>query len=109
VRVKKPKKPIRMVIPFDAGRLRPCLDRLGKRSRTRLRRNGRLVLKMQLGVMRDGRIGSVVTQSARIGRARAGGKRFLPCVEGAIAGQQLEMRPEIEPTMVLRTFVLRSR
>jgi hypothetical protein len=109
VLVEKPQKPLRMAIPFDAGRLRPCLDRLGKRSRARLRRNGRLVLKMQLGVMRDGRVGSVVTQSSRIGKARAGGKRFLPCVEGAIAGQQLELRPEVEPTMVLRTFVLRSR
>jgi hypothetical protein len=109
VRVEPPKKPIKIAIPFDPGRLQPCLKHLGKRSTTRLRRGGVLVLKMQLGVMRNGRVGSVVTQSARIGRRRAGGKGFLPCVEGAVAGQQLDMRPEVEPTMVLRTFKLRGR
>ena len=101
------KKRARVVVPFDEGRLKTCLRRLGKKGARWLTKSGSVRVTMRLGVMGDGRIAAATTSAVRIGRKKYRSSKFNACVEGEVVGQQLGLRPEREPTFVRRTFRIR--
>ncbi len=94
-------------VQFNPSGLQQCLRRLGKKGQARLKRLGKMRVTMRLGVMGDGRIAAATTVKVRMGRKKYRSKRFNACVEGEVVGQQLNMRPEREPTFIKRTFTLR--
>ena len=101
------KKAAGSVVAFDEGPLQGCTARLGKKGKARLKRYKKLSLRVRLGVMGNGHIAAASVLGVRIGKKRYRSKRFNACAEGAIVGQQLELRPEREPTFIKRTFTLR--